>query len=139
MEQDDGEELKIYGGYYSWIAATAGSGVGVEEYDKAPSSICPKGWHLTASNDYGTLLQSYGASWEDDTPFIADDGPALLYSGACYGGECSVGGNGSYWTSASTGNVQNGGEFFCFSSDYLASCTGVMGDMGYPIRCVANN
>ena len=54
-----------YIGYYSFAAATAGSGVGLNPGNNAPGSICPKGWRLPtageqgSTNDFRTLYQKY--------------------------------------------------------------------------------
>ena len=54
----------LVGDYYSWPAATAGSGNNITS-GEAPDSVCPKGWHLPTLNtgtngSFAYLLQFYG-------------------------------------------------------------------------------
>ncbi len=54
----------LVGFYYSWLAATAGSGAGISKGD-ANRSICPQNWQLpTANNDgnktFTKLIAAYG-------------------------------------------------------------------------------
>ena len=106
-------------GYYSWIAATAGSGVNITSYNAdAQYSICPKGWKLPTSrtsvdpkSDFYQLAVAYGMSSSvisQSTPiFYNQAGPGTVpnflmtgyyYSGATFG---SGNGSGSYWSSTS--------------------------------------
>ncbi len=63
-KQDTESHFRV-GNYYSWNAATAGSGASVEEGGEAAESICPKGWSLPAS---GTSAYENDGSFE--TMFI---------------------------------------------------------------------
>ena len=55
----------LAGNYYSWYAATAGSGTSYRTSGTAVDSICPKGWRLPYGGLYSDLLTSsrgYGIS-----------------------------------------------------------------------------
>ncbi|MCR5832718.1 MAG: hypothetical protein K6G36_02120 [Candidatus Saccharibacteria bacterium] len=53
LDSDSDDQHYQLGSYYSWSAATAGSGSAAEAGAAAPESICPKGWKLpTASADF---------------------------------------------------------------------------------------
>ena len=93
------------GYYYSWNAATAGSGIGITNR-YAASSICPLGWELPANSaTFNTLRKQYDASGlltGDDittrTPlYFALSGMAFpsTASSNLYG----AGDNGYYWSS----------------------------------------
>lgn len=61
------DEHYLLGNYYTWGAATAGSGAAtMAEYAYAPESICPKGWQLprdgTDDGGFYNLLTAYGYS-----------------------------------------------------------------------------
>ena len=54
LADDSTDQHYQLGSYYSWNAATAGSGAGLEAGAVASESICPKGWKLpTASENIG--------------------------------------------------------------------------------------
>ncbi len=95
------------GNYYSWTAATAGTGVGKDNNgDIAPSSICPKGWKLplsgssndTVSGSFKYLVDAYN---------IGSAGSKLTQAPLyfVYGGSVSIsslnaaGSLGYYWSS----------------------------------------
>lgn len=50
----------IYGTYYNWHTATAGTGTSATPGGQnAPSSICPKGWRLPTYDEFKVMLASY--------------------------------------------------------------------------------
>ncbi len=65
-----------YGTYYSWYAATAGSGNHWVTYGRASDSICPKGWRLPTGGSYGNFYILYsrydsGADMINDGNFVS--------------------------------------------------------------------
>ena len=106
-------------GYYSWVAATAGSGANITTYNtNAQYSICPKGWKLPTSgttvalkSDFYQLAVTYGmnsGAVSQSTPnFYNQAGPGtvpnFLMTGYYYNGNTFGSGNGagSYWSSTS--------------------------------------
>lgn len=80
----------LIGNYYSWNAATAGTGVktdaknqttaGLENQDnltEATSSICPKGWRLPTSGGYDQTIDGVRHAW----PYAKNDSfYSLLFS-----------------------------------------------------------
>jgi len=95
------------GNYYSFNAATAGTGQSVTSTGQnASSSICPKGWQLPISGNkddksFGKLTADYGIV-DDATGSTALRAAPLyfIYGGAVYSGSLSAGSNGFYWSSA---------------------------------------
>ena len=98
-----------YGGYYTFNAATAGSGatIGSNEGESAPYSICPKNWKLPSGpkqyngkEEYTDLFDFYG-----DRELILNSnlGPNFILNGYADWGEINYPGtSGHYWTSTSS-------------------------------------
>ncbi len=143
------------GNYYSWNAATAGTGnsAGSTPGTKAAGSICPKGWHLPTAgtgsyNNKGSfayLLRQYGFATADNagnvgtTPNSMVDAPMYwLRGGYVYSTYLGYAGYyGYYWSSnvySSTNayvlNFNTGTDLYPSNSSnrYL----------GFPVRCLAN-
>ncbi|MBQ6414423.1 hypothetical protein IJI28_02285 [Candidatus Saccharibacteria bacterium] len=146
--------------YYSWDAATLGSGRAIAaENTDAPYSICPKNWRLPTSGatssegwkrgDFHTLATNYGANLESDykdsssatgANFYNNAGsgttPNFLLAGYYYSRVFTNGGsNGYYWSSTSTSNSSNARYLF-FSSSYVNSANGDGRKGGYSVRCL---
>ncbi len=149
--------------YYSWDAATLGSGRSISTGNTNVSySICPKGWRLptsTASNanaqvnsnwktgDWYALATAYGADLEnshlDDSittggNFYNNAGPSTVpnFSLAGYysnGSSIYEGSIGRYWSSTSN----NGNAYNSyFSSEYMESAGDNHRRGGFSIRCL---
>ena len=142
-------------GYYSWTAATLGSGLSITtDNTDVPYSICPKGWHLPStrwgtdnSSDFRALMIALGGSnsvsnYNDSTtPTGATMSSTLRaspnnfqYTGEYYNGRFNGGTYGYYWsaTSAAENNARN---LFIFSSS-VSSADGGFRKAGYAVRCV---
>lgn len=142
------------GNYYSWNAATAGTGnsAGSTQGTKAAGSICPKGWHLptAGTGSYNTkvsfayLLRQYGFATADNagnvgtTPNSMVDAPMYwLRGGYVYSTNLrSAGSYGYYWSSTvSSGTIAYGLSFNTGSnlnpSNYNSRY------LGFPVRCLA--
>ena len=116
----------IYGYYYNWYAATAGSGTCTMTSGSATSSICPKGWHLPDS--YGDVFNKY------NTSAGARAIPATFQlSGTPFGEWGQVG---YYWT-----NRANSADIAIYSginsSGVYPSLADVGKYYGRNVRCVA--
>ena len=93
-----------YGMYYSWAAATAGSGTyDTENGTDVPYSVCPKNWRLPTAkayvaSDYRNLFITYGI----DTLAKATAFPTeFVLSGDRFGGSNRYqGSSGSWWSSS---------------------------------------
>ncbi len=92
------EENVEYGGYYTWYAATAGTGT-QSMSSNATSSICPKNWKLPTSGNGGEfqiLLNQYNSQ----TLMTNDDGPHFLLAGFYFSGSVvKPDSYGRYWSS----------------------------------------
>lgn len=75
-----------YGVYYSWYAATAGTGTYSMNSGNAASSICPKGWKLPTGDsggDFENMAKKYGSGTDSATftALRATPVPGFLLSG----------------------------------------------------------
>ena len=132
--------------YYSWIAATAGSGVGMATLnDDAPYSICPKGWRLptsqrfssTKGSDFYNLINIYTAQ---SNTFYSQAGPgttANFLPGGIFSNLYFYYGNntGDYWSSTIVDSTSAG------ALQFNSSSSGQSGSYyrryGYSVRCLA--
>lgn len=138
----------LIGNYYSWNAATAGTG-GVMSSGVATGSICPKGWKLPtvnysdAGNDYASLLTAEGVDNIDAVRL------APLYfvpSGDIYeGGGRWAGSAGILWSSrARNESTTNAYRFMYNQSGIHATSDGTTAYnqtyryLGNTVRCVAD-
>ena len=144
--------------YYSWDAATLGSGRTLAtDNTNAEQSICPKGWHLPTtyngnpndSTDFRKLMIALGGSAEvqtynsSSTPTGATMSSVLqaspnnfLLAGFYDYGSFYVGGStGGYWSSTSNSNTNNARNLN-FNSSYVYSANYDYRYLGYSVRCV---
>lgn len=150
---DCGSNASCYS-YYSWDAATLGSGRSVSTDDvDAPYSICPKNWKLPTSrstvadnSDFYQLAVAYNMNSADiyENPdsvptFYSQAGPntapnflpAGLYDNSSFYAGGSVG---IYWSS--TSNDSNYARYLNFGSDYVYSARYGVRRYGASVRCV---
>ena len=142
--------------YYSWHAATAGSGVNLAVANAiAPYSICPKGWNLPTAGtkkpyanyyDYYNVAVAYGmnpdgisdSSIESGDIFYKMAGPEtnanFILSGAISSNKYNPG-NGNYWASTASSN-SNYARYFTFSNANVSSANSINRKMGYAVRCL---
>lgn len=154
----------LVGNYYSWPAATAGSGNSTGTSQEATDSICPKGWVLpmantTANGSIRRLLESYGfpPSIRETTNgtsvsypvsvdnyhaelsplYFARTGYLYIQSGD-YPSGGGIAGNGGFsmWTSISG---SQSGTAYSFGTTSWGLGTGGLGqrDDGLSVRCLA--
>ena len=130
------------GNYYSWKAATAGSGTTSITSADAPDSICPKGWRLPTSNSttanysFGKLLTAYSYSSSSDSILLASP---LWFVRAGYVYNGSLDGQGSYgyvWSSRAYSN-SDGAYGLGFSSSVVDPSYSDDRYSGNSVRCVA--
>ena len=144
--------------YYSWDAATLGSGRGKsKENTDVPYSICPKGWKLPTSRTTGTtnwqtesdfyaLAHQYGLNSTTSTSantseFYTQAGPGttpnFLLTGRYYNGSLYNGSNvGYYWSSTLDGN-NNYAKYLYFNLSSIRSADNYDRKVGFSIRCLA--
>ena len=143
--------------YYSWDAATLGSGRGIStENTDAPYSICPKGWRLPTSGnssngewkrgDFYALATAYGADLENNyyqisSTFYNNAGPNttvpnfLLAGYYDYGSFGDGGSRGIYWSSTSYGNSNYARDLY-FNSSRVDSAGNDRRRSGFSVRCL---
>ena len=137
----------LAGNYYSWEAATAGTG---HDYtssgDKAPDSICPAGWELPLSRSsnnsepgsfYNLVTNAYGITSSNNPTDISKAPLYFVRAGYVYGGSSLyyAGFNGSYWSSVanSSSNAYN----LNFTSSGVSPSGSNYRYYGRSVRCVA--
>ena len=140
----------LAGNYYSWEAATAGTGSSATSGgSKATDSICPAGWRLPQSGSsssssslypysfYALVTGAYGITSSNNPTGISKAPLYFVRAGYVYGGSnlYSAGNNGYYWSSVanSSSNAYN----LYFSSSYVNPSRSDLRYFGRSVRCVA--
>ncbi len=144
---DVGSGLSSYGNYYSWGAATAGTGSSTSDYGNAASSICPRGWRLplskssnnSNSKSFHYLLNQYGMTSSATNSItgqkISSAPLYFVYGGYVLGSSLvSAGSQGRYWSS--TAGDSSGAYFLAFDTNVGPSNVSNRYH-GYSVRCVA--
>jgi len=155
-----GENSPCYS-YYSWTAATLGSGLDISTANTdAPYSVCPKNWHLpntrTGTNnaaDFRVFMISLGgtASISNYTTSTNPTGTTLYnkiiaspYNFALSGAKFSDidfkygSSRGLYWSSTSHSDGTRAYNLY-FSSTFVYSADDSNRSHGFAVRCVAND
>lgn len=140
----------LIGNYYSWPAATAGSGNDVSSSGDATDSICPANWRLplsggsnTENGSFYNLLNQYSLT---NSPTSGNNNIAtspLYFVRGGYADPGSVlydaGGLGAYWTASASGLYGSDVYILSFDSSTVhPSNDGYYRYYGSSIRCVAN-
>ena len=143
--------------YYSWDAATLGSGRGISTDNiDAEQSICPNGWRLPTSrttgatnwqitSDFYVLAHQYGldsttSTYESDNGFYTQAGPGttpnfLLAGYYGYSTFTNSDSDGYYWSSTSHGSVYSA-RGLNLRSGYVGSADYYSRYRGHSVRCV---
>ena len=144
--------------YYSWDAATLGSGRGIStENTDTQYSICPKGWKLPTSrttsaanwqteSDFYALAHQYGldsttSTLERDNDFYMQAGPGtvpnFLLVGYYYYGSFSQGDSyGDYWSSTSYSDSDFALILRFVLPSYVNSADYYLRKNGFSVRCL---
>ena len=140
--------------YYSWDAATLGSGRNISTYDAdAPYSICPKGWHLPntrtgidSSSDFRKLIIALGGSASIKTydsttvPTGAtifnglSNAPLNFLRAGYYATGSFSGGGGNYWASTSDSSTRADRLHFALNEVYSVLSNNRKD--GFSVRCL---
>lgn len=148
--------------YYSYLAATAGSGASVSSNgSNAVASICPAGWKLptaTTSNasaaingnwktgDWYALALAYGVNSENDSEsntatFYENAGPGtapnFLLSGMYISSEYANGGYSGFWWSA-TARSDTDAYYLISRRDRVDVALPYYRKYGFAVRCILN-
>ena len=139
---DNPPELVKYGGYYNWYTATAGTGTtaldGSIRKKDAPSSICPKGWHLPtggSGGDFEILYEQYPtlSAMQTDT-----NGPEFLVGGEYYNGSTINHNSRSYYWSSTAHGTERAYGLTNWSTTISVGDAGTLHRAyGHFVRCVA--
>ena len=158
--QSDCTSVKACNSYYSWDAATLGSGRSISTINQnAPYSICPKGWKLpttydgsgtaAGATDFRKLMIALGGSnsvqtySSSTTPtgntmygkLIASPYNFLLAGYYSSSSLYSGGSNGRYWSATSYSSETNA-RGLSFSSANVYSAGNSSRKNGHSVRCV---
>lgn len=133
--------------YYNWNAATGGSGTSDLTSGDAPSSICPKGWRIPASEGPKSFYNLFAVTYELDmltesagTAFRSDPFNYVIGGGYSFitspSGLAHTGdnGNGFYWMST----AYNYDYAYRMSAKltYIKPQGSYYKGYGFPVRCV---
>lgn len=143
--------------YYSWDAATLGSGRNISN-SNAPYSICPKGWKLpstamgtNSSADFRALLIAYGGSdaIQDYNNNTSPTGAAIydaikigtvpnfLYAGFYENSSFKVGNSYGYYWASTSGGDNNHARVLYLNLPFVSSANRYNRYYGFVIRCLA--
>ncbi len=148
----------LIGNYYTWNAATAGTGGRITSSDAA-GSICPKGWQLPSAGDnapnpsttqktfarlltkYLNISATYPMSFESSTGnYNITTKPLYFMCGGFISPKTGSSGLGyvGYYRSSRAKNEYNYAEYMGLSADSVSvSHNYGSRDFGYFVRCVA--
>ena len=113
--------------YYSWDAATLGSGRSISTSGTGPSySICPKGWRLPTASEFMTLKNNAARPYEN-SPFYA------VHSNRYLNSQYSSTGYGMYWSNTTYDSTKIYVALFTNSSFQFTNFTR---KYGVPVRCI---
>ena len=126
------------GGFYTWAAATAGTGNATISTDgqNAPASICPKGWRLPTGGSTGEFRALYN---NYNSVYAMTHGPAkFTLSGFKHpimlmGG---IGQYGYYWSSTATSDI---GAYFMQLDNTVDSDIYINRYSGFSVRYIADD
>ena len=131
----------LVGNYYSWGAATAGSGNNVSDSGDATSSICPNNWHLppySGNGSYQNLLSSYGHAGSSTSGNNNINTSPLYFvrSGEVDAGfALAIAGNtGSYWSGRASDDKS---AYYLYINKSQVVFSDYYRTTGYSVRCVA--
>lgn len=137
--------------YYSWDAATLGSGREIStDNQNAPYSICPKGWHLpstyngtNSSTDFRALMIAYGGSESVQNygssmfnKIKAGTAPNFLLAHFYYSNVFNNGVYHFYWSSTS-GSGSNKARTLGLDTGGVYSANDDTRYYGFAVRCLA--
>ncbi len=128
--------------YYSWVAATAGTGDTNITIGDAPSSICPKGWKLPPNNGNGSYTElaraanitnnAAGSTKIRSAPYN------FSYNGYVNGTLGHVGSEGYYWSRTISSIRYSPFAYRLYiASNYAAPAADDHCYKGFSVRCVA--
>ena len=126
-----------YGGYYSWPAATAGTGTTALsiEGQNAPASICSKGWRLPTGDDNGEFKKLYDVYGSDS--FFWSSPMNFLRTGYMYSGSAYVQGYNYARAWSSTVHSSTNARYLRLDGSVITPNDGTYKAIGNPVRCVA--
>ena len=128
------------GNYYSWNAATAGTGGSITS-GQASASICPTNWKLPTSNNTGSfrgLKNAYSITGSNVNDKIRQTPLYFIPAGAVdTSGLGSAGSHGYYWTSTPYSNDPNAYYLTFYSGNLYPSDYFIRRYYGFSVRCLA--
>ena len=143
MPRSHFNNISVYGGSYSWYAATAESGTYEMVTGDASDSICPKGWSMPLSRSdnvpkswMGLLYHAYGYRNGSITYHL----PVSIVGGGVYGMtngiKYAAGTQSSYWSSTPTAEAGRAGYAYLTTGGGFSPTSSYRGAYGFTVRCV---
>ena len=128
------------GAYYSWTAATAGTGDASLTKGEAPSSVCPKGWKLppnAGNGSYTAFVTTAGITNDAAGSTKIRSAPYNFpYAGRVLNSSLSnVGSDGFYWSR--TAYSADSAYLLYFHSSTVNPASSSNRCLGFSVRCVA--
>ncbi len=129
---NDGHDAQ--GNFYSYTAATAGTGKNLADAD-APGSICPAQWQLPHINLSSKSLIFLANMLENPTTELVEAPYYLTFAGELYQGKLTSGTYAEYWSA----KAKDGNHAFFFNLQYgkVPSNYYNVRSFGFAVRCVA--
>ncbi|MBQ8984619.1 hypothetical protein IJ098_02060 [Candidatus Saccharibacteria bacterium] len=136
--------------YYSWYAATAGSGLSTDVNTDAPFSICPKGWRLpynytidssTTSKSYSNMTKAYlniTTNTSTSTGYQTLEAFPLNFARSGYvgSGAFNSSGYGYYWSSTAYSSATYA-YYLLYDTAFVGPQHNDRKYYGFNVRCVA--
>ena len=134
--------------WYSWYAATAGSGTASQTSGEAPNSICPKGWRLPSNNEnnynksFAVLTKAYLGIDSAETSgsyHVKLEGLPLNFArlGQYVSGSQINVNDGNYWNSVAFSAEKAGRLSYSYGSNGIWPNDSLKKFQGPVMRCVS--
>ena len=142
--------------YYSWHAATAGSGVNIAtDNTDAPYSICPKGWklptsrrHISTGSDFYNLAVAYGMNHDNIADSSSETGgkfyiqagpgtiPSFILAGYYRSNILYIGNTGVYYWSSTSYSAASSRSLVVYRQS-IGTSEVIARYVGFSVRCLA--
>ena len=131
-----------YGSLYNW-------------YTVNTNKLCPKGWHVSTNEEWGTLTTFLGGDsiaggklkeegavhWENPNTGATNESALTALPGGyryIYGAFCLGGFNGAWWTATESSASNAWSRFLGYFDSMVTSSSNFSKRFGYSVRCLRN-
>ena len=140
----------LVGNYYSWVAATAGSGGSITNYREAIDSICPAGWRLPSGQgasyegSFYKLLNAYNMFTSSSEHEYATVAPLYFVTGGLVYMQYTssralndAGGDAHYWSNLSERSDYSSNLYLFENGNAGNPSYSAYKSNGLSVRCIA--